>query len=116
MDRIDGAAGTADRRSGRPLRVLVGLNRLWLAGAELNAVDMGRAMRERGHDVQFFAEDEPDHAMLDIAEGHAFKVHLLPPGRTLSFVRPLQEIVRRERIDLVHAYYQRFAMVAFAGP
>ena len=40
----------------RPVRVLVHLNNLALGGAQLNAVDIARTLRERGHDPVLFAQ------------------------------------------------------------
>ena len=39
----------------RRVRVLVHLNNLALGGAQLNAVDIARTLRDRGHDPVLFA-------------------------------------------------------------
>ncbi len=100
----------------RPLRVLVGLNRLWLAGGELNALDLATKVRERGHHVVIVGPEEDDRAMIDLAEQRGFTVRMLRRGRTRNFIRPLESIVKEERIQLIHMYYSRLTVAALWGP
>lgn len=100
----------------RPLRVLVGLNRLWLAGGELNALDLATKVRERGHHVVIVGPEEDDRAMVELAERQGFTVRLLRRGHTRNFVRPLESIVKEERIQLIHMYYSRLTVAALLGP
>jgi glycosyltransferase involved in cell wall biosynthesis len=100
----------------RPLRVLVGLNRLWLAGAELNAIDLATKVRERGHHVVIVGQDEDDRTMVELAERRGFTVRVLSRGHARSFIRPLESIVKEERIQLIHMYFTRLTVAALLGP
>jgi glycosyltransferase involved in cell wall biosynthesis len=100
----------------RSLRVLVGLNRLWLAGAELNAVDLATKLRERGHHLVIVGQEEDDQAMVQLAERRGFTVRLLDRGPTSGCIRPLESIVKEECIELVHMYYSRLTIAALLGP
>ena len=104
------------RSEGRPLRILVGLNRLWLAGGELNAFDLAMKCREQGHHVVIVAPDEDDRAMVELAEHRGFIVRVLPRGHTRSLIRPLESIAKEERIQLIHMYYSRLTVAALLGP
>jgi glycosyltransferase involved in cell wall biosynthesis len=100
----------------QPLRILVGLNRLWLAGGELNALDLAAKVRERGHHVVIVGPEEDDRAMVELAEDRGFTVRVLRRGRTRNFIRPLESIVKEERIQLIHMYYSRLTVAALLGP
>ncbi len=100
----------------RPLRVLVGLNRLWLAGAEINALDLATQFREQGHHVVIVGQDEDDRAMVEVAERRGFAVRMLPRGPNSRLIRPLESIVEEERIQLIHMYYARLSLAALLGP
>lgn len=100
----------------RPLRILIGLNRLWLAGAELNAVDLATKFRERGHHVVIVGQDEDDRAMVEFAQHRGLAVRVLDRGPNWSLIRPLESIVKEERIQLIHMYYSRLTLAALLGP
>lgn len=104
------------RTTSRPLRIAVGLNRLWLAGAEINALDLATQARIRGHHVELFAQDEDNCPMLDLAASQGFQFTLLPRGRTRDLVAPLTSLVAQHHIDVVHGYYERMSLVAYLGP
>lgn len=100
----------------RPLRVLVGLNQLWLGGAELNALDLATKCREQGHHVIIVGQEEEDRAMVELAEHRGFAVRVLRRGHNRSLIRSLESIVKEERIQLVHTYYSRLTIAALLGP
>jgi glycosyltransferase involved in cell wall biosynthesis len=106
-DRID--------EDGR-LRLLVGLNRLWLAGAELNAVDLAMQFRADGHHVVLVGKEEDDRVMIDLAERRGIPLHVLPNARPHKLIGPLESVVRQERIQLIHMYYSRLLIAALLGP
>jgi glycosyltransferase involved in cell wall biosynthesis len=99
-----------------PLRILVGLNRLWLAGAEINAIDLAAKFRQHGHHVVIVGKEEDDRAIVELAEHRGLAVRLLPRGHNLGLIRPLESIVKEERIELIHMYYSRLTVAAFLGP
>lgn len=111
-----GTSGDDSRSEHRRLRVLVGLNRLWIAGAELNAVDLAARLSDRGHYVVVAGQEEPDRTMLDLAERRGLAVRVLPRGRTHELIRPLESTVREERIELIHMYYSKLTTAALLGP
>lgn len=106
--------GQSDKH--RPLRILVGLNRLWLAGAEINAVDLAAEFREHGHHVVIVGKEEDDRAAVELAKHRGLEVRLLPRGHNRGLIRPLESIVEEERIQLIHMYYSRLTVAAFLGP
>lgn len=59
----------------RSVRVLVHLNNLALGGAQLNAVDIARTLRDRGHDPVLFAQGVDGPApLVEVAAGHGLDV------------------------------------------
>src|SRR4051794_17565415 len=63
----------------RPLRLLIGLEGLALGGCPINALDLARAMRERGHVVDVFAvAEDVSVSLLPYARRRGFEVTVLP--------------------------------------
>ena len=90
----------------RPLRIVIGLEGLALGGCPINAIDLGRALRLRGHEVSIFAIDENVRvSLIPYAEQSGFKVTILPA--TSNFVeRSLQirRFARSRSADVVHVF------------
>jgi glycosyltransferase involved in cell wall biosynthesis len=110
----------------RSLRILVGLHQLQLGGSQLNALDLARAMRSRGHEVGIFGvhSGEPG-PMVQKAEDAGLPVwlvrHPLERTRKAAACRPavaraMTAAVREHRADLVHAYEYPLVLDAFHGP
>ncbi|MFD6176659.1 glycosyltransferase family 4 protein [Isoptericola sp. NPDC060282] len=108
-------AGTASipragRRSAAPagtLRIVVGLAGLALGGCQINAVDLARTLRARGHDVQVvaFRDDDVAVSVLPYARAHDVDVEVLEPGRGLrGDARALARAAARHRADVVHVF------------
>lgn len=100
---------------GRSLRVAVGLNRLWLAGAEINAVDLARAIQSKGHEVVLFAQEEGDMPMVEVAQRSGLAIRLLPREGSRRMISAVAGLISEERVDIVHAYYQRLGLAAYLG-
>jgi glycosyltransferase involved in cell wall biosynthesis len=107
------------------MRVLVALNHLELGGAQLNALDFAKAVRDRGSKVTVFAtyEDEPG-PLAGMVRAAGFKLVLarypaVMPG-LLSFRRPvaraLSRLVAQESVQLVHANEPALILDSFYGP
>lgn len=104
------AAGQADiavaGRSPAPLSVLLGLEGLALGGCPINALDLGRALRERGHRVNVFAiEEQVQVSLLPYAEKSGFEVELLPSAAgAMSRARQMRLVADRLDADVVHVF------------
>lgn len=96
-----GADGAA-----RPLNVVIGLEGLALGGCPINALDLGRALRERGHRVDVFAIDEQVRvSLLPYAEQSGFQVELLPAeAGAVARARQVRAVADRHDADVVHVF------------
>ncbi|GJF32001.1 hypothetical protein KNE206_47010 [Kitasatospora sp. NE20-6] len=103
----------------RPVRVLVHLNNLALGGAQLNAVDIARTLRDRGHEPVLFAQGVAgDAPLVDVAAGHGMDVVVAggPDTPHPEVRRRLVRLAEEHGSDLVHAWEVRAARNAFFGP
>ncbi|MFE7562559.1 glycosyltransferase family 4 protein [Kitasatospora sp. NPDC057500] len=103
----------------RPVRVLVHLNNLALGGAQLNAVDIARTLRDRGHDPVLFAQGVAGPApMVDVAAGHGLDVVVAggPDTPHAEVRRRLGRLAAEHGSQLLHAWEVRAARNAFFGP
>ena len=108
-------------RNGRdPLRALVQINSLALGGTQLNAVDMARALRDRGVESILVGPRDtlPDGpSLFDVAADHGVRLEAFDrPTTTLGGARALARIAARERADLVHVWGSWHARPAYWGP
>ena len=89
-----------------PLSIVIGLEGLALGGCPINALDLGRSLRERGHRVSVFAIDEDvPVSLLPYAENSGFTVTLLPAGAGIaSLARRIRDVAERESADVVHVF------------
>lgn len=104
-----GTAGTlrpGDAAETGPLRILLGLEGLALGGVPINALDLGRELRGRGHDVRVFAVDEQvGTSLLPYADRNGLTPTLLPTSSsTLGRVRQMRQLVRVHRADVLHVF------------
>jgi glycosyltransferase involved in cell wall biosynthesis len=90
----------------RPLRVAVGLEGLALGGCPINALDLARTIRARGHHVEVFAVDEDVRvSLLPYADRSGFPVTVLPsPAGLMRRARQIHALADKYDIDIVHAY------------
>lgn len=102
--------GTAERAftapAQSPLRIVVGLETLKLGGTPLNALDLAREMRRRGHEVSVFAiRDDPQVSVRPYAEQCGFDVTVLP-ARNSSFklAGDIRRFIVERDADVVHVY------------
>ncbi|WP_405014229.1 glycosyltransferase family 4 protein [Kitasatospora sp. NBC_01539] len=103
----------------RPVRVLVHLNNLALGGAQLNAVDIARTLRDRGHEPVLFAQGvSGDAPLVGVAAGHGMEVVVAggPDTPHPEVRRRLVRLAGEHGSDLVHAWEVRAARNAFFGP
>lgn len=99
-------AKAGPRTSGRPLSVLMGLEGLALGGCPINALDLGRTLRDRGHRVTFFAIDEDVKvSLLPFAQAAGFMPVLLPPEAGLiARARQIRRLARSVDADVTHVF------------
>lgn len=90
----------------RPLRVVIGLEGLALGGCPINALDLGWALRERGHLVNVFAiEEAVKVSLLSHAESRGFTPALLPAGAgIINRTRQLRELAQAVDADIMHVF------------
>ncbi|MFC5665759.1 glycosyltransferase family 4 protein [Kitasatospora misakiensis] len=103
----------------RPVRVLVHLNNLALGGAQLNAVDIARTLRDRGHDPVLFAQGVAGPApLVEVAAGHGLDVVVAggPDTPHAEVRRRLGRLAAEHGSQLLHAWEVRAARNSYFGP
>ncbi|MFG3056530.1 glycosyltransferase family 4 protein [Kitasatospora sp. NPDC048239] len=103
----------------RPVRVLVHLNNLALGGAQLNAVDIARTLRDRGHDPVLFAQGVAGPApLVEVAAGHGLEVVVAggPDSPHGEVRRRLGRLAAEHGSQLLHAWEVRAARNSYFGP
>lgn len=88
------------------LRVGVGIEGLALGGCPINAVDLARTLRDRGHTVEMCAIGEPAPVtFLPYAHQCGFDVTILPRrGGIAARSLDLHGFAKRHRLDILHVY------------
>lgn len=94
------------------LRIAMVLESLALGGCPINALDLARSLRERGHEVLVFAIDEPANtSFVPYAERAGFTVGLLPRRATMAErARQIRHLAVENSVSVVHAF------APFLGP
>ncbi|MFI6445820.1 glycosyltransferase family 4 protein [Kitasatospora sp. NPDC050543] len=103
----------------RPVRVLVHLNNLTLGGAQLNAVDIARTLRDRGHDPLLFAQGVAGPApLVGLAAGHGLEIVVAggPDTPAAEVRRRLNRAAAEHGSRLLHAWEVRAARNSYFGP
>ncbi|WP_328811094.1 MULTISPECIES: glycosyltransferase [unclassified Rhodococcus (in: high G+C Gram-positive bacteria)] len=97
------------------MRILVIPHQMSMGGSQINAIELAAKVRDMGHHVVLYAP----HGVLDPLVDEVGVPRIvkrtdadLSPGS----VRRLVDIVRRERIDLIHAYEWGPSLEATFGP
>ncbi|QUS35111.1 glycosyltransferase family 4 protein [Falsirhodobacter algicola] len=98
------------------MRLLVFAHRLELGGTQTNAIELAAALRDR-HDFEVLFHATPG-PMEDLV--HAKGLRFLPAADarlhpSLSRIRLLRDVVRRERPDLIHAWDWWQGIEAYCG-
>ncbi len=98
----------------RRLNVLIGLEGLALGGCPINAIDLARALRTRGHTLNVFAIDERVKVSLEpYAERSGFQVTRLPAVQsTLRRALQIRRLADRCSADVVHVFAPWMSMAA----
>jgi glycosyltransferase involved in cell wall biosynthesis len=88
------------------MSIVIGLEGLALGGCPINALDLGRALRERGHRVNVFAIDENVKvSLLPYAERAGFAVTLLPTEAGIaSRAQQIRRFAARHAADIIHVF------------
>jgi glycosyltransferase involved in cell wall biosynthesis len=96
------------------MKLLVYSHSLQIAGSQLVAVNLAGAMRERGHDVLLAGPPGP---LTEVAAGKGLRVVPIPRRSdrrpSLESAIALRRVIRREQVDLVHAYSHSACIEAF---
>ncbi len=98
------------------MRVLVYPHTLDVGGSQLNAIELAAAIRDRGHGAVVYGRPGP---LLDRVHDLGLPFVEAPEARrrpSPGIARHLHEVVRRQRIDVVHAYEWPPTIEAFYGP
>jgi glycosyltransferase involved in cell wall biosynthesis len=100
------------------VRILINLFHLAIGGSQINAIEIGSRLSQRGHDVIVYAPDGDlreriaDLGLEFVSAGPADRRH--PP--TVASVRRLTALARQREIDLIHAYEWSPTLEAAYGP
>ncbi len=88
------------------LSVVIGLEGLALGGCPINALDLGRALRDRGHRVNVFAIDEDARvSLIPYAEECGFHVTVLPTSAGMaSRAWQIRRFAVRHSADVLHVF------------
>ncbi|WP_055585073.1 glycosyltransferase [Streptacidiphilus griseoplanus] len=104
---------------GQGIRILVHLNNLALGGAQINAVDIARTLRDRGHHPVLFARGVDGPApLVDKAAAHGLDLVVAGgPATPRATVRArLGRLAREHRSQVLHAWEVPAARNAYFGP
>ena len=112
MDLSSPSVEPATRERGRPepgapLSIVLGLAGLQLGGCQINAIDLGRALRLRGHDVAVFAvrDDDVSVSVAPYAARAGFDIELMGDRTTTwQTARRITRIADRHEADVVHVF------------
>jgi glycosyltransferase involved in cell wall biosynthesis len=98
------------------MKILLNLHKLKIGGAQLVAIRLAGALRERGHETVIYG---PPGALTNFAvsRGLRFIPQTPPSGRrpSLRAALALRDLARKERADLVHASGHSVCIEAFYG-
>jgi glycosyltransferase involved in cell wall biosynthesis len=101
---------------GDGMKILVFTHKLEVGGVQVNTIDLSAALRDTyGHDVVLFGTPGP---MVEVAEKRGLRFLPAPASgptgvASLSVMRALREVVRRESPDILHVWYWNQAVNAF---
>ena len=99
-------SASEDRSSAASLSILIGLEGMALGGCPINALDLGRMMRERGHRVNVFAiEEDARVSLLPYAEQCGFAISRLPAQTGIaSLARRIRGLADKVSADIIHVF------------
>jgi glycosyltransferase involved in cell wall biosynthesis len=100
------ASPVATNGDRRPLSILIGLEGLALGGCPINALDLGRTLRGRGHRVAVFAVDEDVRvSLIPYAEASGFDVTVLPArSSVLARAWQVRRLAQQHSAAVVHLF------------
>jgi glycosyltransferase involved in cell wall biosynthesis len=98
------------------MNVLVCPPTLSIGGSQQNAIDLGAAIAERGHEVTILAPPGPLEHVVEARGMRMVPLDLRGRSRpAIHAMRAMRRIVRREDVDVVHAYESAAGIEAFFG-
>lgn len=100
---------------GQCVRILVYPHELCIGGSQINAIDLAAATRDRGHEVLVYAVRGPLEDYIAAKRLHYVRAHRFRYRPAFSHVTQLAALVRRNNVDLVHAYEWPSCLNAFLG-
>lgn len=96
------------------MKLLVYSHSLQIGGSQLVAVNLAGAMLKRGHDAVLAGPPGP---LIEVAAGKGLRVVPIPRRSdrrpSLESAISLRRVIRREQVDLVHAYSHSACIEAF---
>jgi glycosyltransferase involved in cell wall biosynthesis len=89
---------------------------LSIGGCQINAIDLAAEMRELGHEAIVYARPGPLESYIIEEKGLRFvRANDMGPRPAPTRIREVYNLVRREGIDLIHAYEWPPCLEAFYG-
>jgi glycosyltransferase involved in cell wall biosynthesis len=101
---------------GPSMKVVVYPHQLIIGGSPINAIDLAAAIGELGHEVIVYALPGPLEDYIAAKGLRYVPAHRFCYRFGLSHIVQLAALVRKEKIDLVHAYEWPPCLDAFFGP
>ena len=107
---------SGERKRGLRMRVVVYPHELAIGGSQINAIDLGAMIRDRGHDVWIYAQDGPLREYVTEEKGLPYVA-----ARELRYrpaptrIAQLARFARTEQVDIIHAYEWPPCLDAFYG-
>ncbi|WP_029137533.1 glycosyltransferase family 4 protein [Nakamurella lactea] len=101
----------------QPLSVVIGLESMALGGCPINALDLGRSLRERGHTVNVFAIDEPGPVSIaSYAERSGFPLTRIDArAGALARTRQIRRFADAHSADVIHVFAPWLGSAAVAS-
>ena len=98
------------------MKIVVYPHQLDIGGSQINAIDLGAAVRDLGHEVIIYGLPGALESYIATKKLRYVPAHRFAYRCGVSHIAQLTRLVRREKIDVVHAYEWPPSLDAFFGP
>jgi L-malate glycosyltransferase len=98
------------------VKIIVYPHELAIGGSQINAIDLAGAVRDLGNEVIVYALPGPLEDYIAAKGLRYVRAHHFRYRPSVSHITELGRLIRKEKIDLVHAYEWTACLDAFFGP